>query len=229
MRYDNMFEGVFRSRPNRFLAEVEIEGTICICHVKNTGRCKELLTEGARVLVQKADAPQRKTAYDLIAVYKGDILINMDSQAPNKVVMEWLNRGGYFENITHIKPECRYQNSRFDFYVEADGKKHFMEVKGVTLEQDGVLKFPDAPTERGVKHIRELMEALEAGYGGHILFVAQMEPCDYFVPNEETHPEFAHVLRQAEAQGVKVCCVNCTVTEESLEILDFVPVRLMRS
>lgn len=227
MRYHNMFEGVFLSRPNRFIAEVEIGGKVCICHVKNTGRCKELLVQGVRVLVQKVEAPQRKTAYDLIAVYKENILINMDSQAPNKVVREWLNRGGYFQNVTHIKPECRYQNSRFDFYVEADGEKHFMEVKGVTLEQNGVLKFPDAPTERGVKHIRELMEAVKAGFGGHILFVAQMEPCSYLVPNQETHPEFADTLRQAEEHGVKVCCVNCTVTEDSLEILDFVPVRLM--
>ncbi len=226
MQYQNMVEGRFRSRPNRFIAMVEINGKTEICHVKNTGRCKELLTEGATVYLQKVSNPERKTKYDLITVMKKDRLINMDSQAPNKVFGEWIEKSGYFSNVTLIKPECKYGNSRFDFYIEASGQKHFVEVKGVTLEEEGVLMFPDAPTERGVKHLRELMAAIQEGYNGHIFFVAQMESCRYFTPNRKTHPEFADALLAAEKHGVMVHCVNCQVTPDSLVIQGFVPIQL---
>ncbi len=226
MRYERIEEGRFCARPNRFIAEIEMNGGTEICHVKNTGRCKELLTPGVKVLVQKAENPERKTKYDLISVFKNGKLINMDSQAPNKVFLEWVKKEEYFQNITLIKPECKYQNSRFDFYIEADGKRHFVEVKGVTLEEDGVLMFPDAPTERGIKHIRELMNAVDEGYGGHIFFVAQMEECKYFTPNQKTHPAFAKALCEAERKGVCIHCVNCKVTEEELNIQDFVTVVL---
>ncbi len=226
MQYQEIVEGKFLSRPNRFIAMVEIAGREEVCHVKNTGRCKELLTPNATVFLQKADNPARKTKFDLISVVKQGILINMDSQAPNQVFHEWVKKSGYFPDITLIKPECRYRNSRFDFYIESEGKRHFVEVKGVTLEEDGVLMFPDAPTQRGVKHIRELMNAVKDGFGGHIFFVAQMEACRHLIPNDKTHPEFGNALREAEIQGVTVHCLNCHVTRDTLEIKDFVPVKL---
>lgn len=226
MQYLDMVKGRFLSRPNRFIAMVEIDGQTEVCHVKNTGRCKELLTDSAEVWLEKSKNPERKTKYDLITVMKQGRLINMDSQAPNKVFEEWVKESGYFEDITFIKPECKYKNSRFDFYIEAAGEKHFIEVKGVTLEKNGVLMFPDAPTERGVKHLRELMDAVEDGYGGHIFFVAQMEDCRYFTPNKKTHPQFAKALKEAEEKGVLVRCVNCSVTEDSLRIKTFVPIQL---
>lgn len=226
MQYQNMVKGKFLSRPNRFIAMVEINGQVEVCHVKNTGRCKELLTEGATVWLEESQKPERKTKYDLITVMKQGKLINMDSQAPNKVFHEWIKESGYFKDITWIKPECKYKSSRFDFYVEASGEKHFVEVKGVTLEEDGVLMFPDAPTERGVKHLRELMDAVRDGYGGHIFFVAQMEECRYFTPNQKTHPAFAETLKEAEENGVFVHCVNCLVTEDTLKVKTFVPIHL---
>ncbi len=226
MHYDRMIEGTFLARPNRFIAEVEIGGRVEICHVKNTGRCKELLIPGVRVFLQRAENPERKTLYDLITLEKNGRLINMDSQAPNQVFLEWVKKETYFQHISLIKPECKYKNSRFDVYLEADGNKHFVEVKGVTLEEDGVLMFPDAPTERGVKHVKELTDAVKEGYGGHIFFVAQMEECQYFIPNRKTHPEFADALKEAKENGVLVHCVNCRVTEDELEILDMVDVLL---
>lgn len=226
MNYNNICEGIFLSRPNRFIAYVEIDGKTEVCHVKNTGRCKELLIPGAKVYLEKSDKAERKTKFDLICVEKGDILINMDSQAPNKVFYEWAKTSEYFNNITLIKPECRYKNSRFDFFIEANGEKIFVEVKGVTLEENGILMFPDAPTERGVKHITELTDAVKNGYRGCIFFVAQMKPCRYFTPNRETHPEFADALSLAEKSGVEVRCVNCTVTKDTLCIDSFVDVEL---
>ncbi len=226
MQYANMVEGRFLSRPNRFIAMVEIAGKTEVCHVKNTGRCKELLVEGATVYLQKSNNRSRKTKYDLITVNKEGRLINMDSQAPNKVFGEWIEHCGYFSDITLIKPECKYGNSRFDFYIEADGRRHFIEVKGVTLEENGVLMFPDAPTERGVKHLRELIQAVKEGYGGHIFFVAQMEDCRYFIPNRKTHLAFAEALQEAKEQGVMVHCVNCRVAPDSLTVGTFVPVQL---
>jgi len=224
MKYQNIKRGIFIDRPNRFIAYVEIDGKQEICHVKNTGRCRELLIEGARVVLERSANPNRKTAYDLIAVYKGDLLINIDSQAPNRVMEEWLRESGYFGEVLQIRPECTYGASRFDFYLETHDRRIFAEVKGVTLEEDGVLSFPDAPTERGIKHLRELIEAKENGYDAYVFFVIQMEQCRYFTPNKKTHPAFAEALKEATERGVSVCALNCLVTEDSLRIDRFVEV-----
>ncbi len=226
MIYKNTVLGKFISRPNRFIAEVEINGEIKVCHVKNTGRCKEILQKGVTVILDKPDNPNRKTEYDLIGVYKGNELINIDSQAPNKVFGEWVLESGFFKDLTVLKPESKYKNSRFDFYLETKNRKIYIEVKGVTLENNGVLLFPDAPTERGVKHINELVDATENGFEAYIFFVAQMTNCLYFTPNKEMHPEFASALKNAKEKGVKVCCVDCIVTENTLKIKDFIEVRL---
>ena len=208
MFYTQILPGKFISRPNRFIAYVEIDGKTEVCHVKNTGRCRELLVSGADVFVQKSNNPQRKTKYDLISVYKGNMLVNMDSQAPNKVFGEWAAMGLYFKNPTLIKPECKYKNSRFDFYIEADGRRSFVEVKGVTLENEGVVCFPDAPTERGIKHLNELCDAVSEGYDAYIFFVIQMEKCLYFTPSYINHPEFAHALSRAGEKGVRILALN---------------------
>jgi len=226
MHYDSIVEGIFLSRPNRFIANVRVGDEEVVCHVKNTGRCRELLREGARVILSRSDNPSRKTAYDLVAVYKGDTLFNMDSQAPNAAMGEWLKSSGYFPDLTLLKPECRFQNSRFDFYLETAEKKVFIEVKGVTLEREGVLLFPDAPTERGAKHIDELIAATEAGYEAYAFFVIQTETCRYFTPNAETDPAFAKALREAHGRGVKICAVTCRVTPDSMAVDQFVPVVL---
>ncbi|WP_313370532.1 DNA/RNA nuclease SfsA, partial [Sedimentibacter sp.] len=197
MLYDNIKTAKFISRPNRFIANIEIDGAQEICHVKNTGRCKELLTEGVSVYVQEfrnSSRKTRKTQYDLISVFKGERLINIDSQAPNKVFHEMLLKGELFNNITLIKPECKYKNSRFDFYVEADDKKIFVEVKGVTLEENGVVMFPDAPTERGLKHLNELGDSIDDGYEAYVCFIIQMKDVLYFIPNYKTHKEFGETL-----------------------------------
>lgn len=226
MKYDGILLGIFKSRPNRFIANIEVNEKIEVCHVKNTGRCKELLIDGAKVFVQKSNNPNRKTGFSLISVIKENRLINMDSQVPNKVVHEWILKGGLFNNVTLIKPESKYKNSRFDFYIEADNKKIFIEVKGVTLEDNGVVKFPDAPTERGVKHIKELCDCISEGYEAYVIFVIQMKDILYFEPNSETHKEFAEVLKYAEKNGVKILAVDCDVTEDTIEIRNFVDVRL---
>ncbi len=217
MRYPNMKEGVFLKRPNRFIAHVEVDGNMEICHVKNTGRCRELLTEGARVLVQECDHPGRKTKYDLISVWKGERLVNMDSQAPNKVFKEWVETSGYFKELRLIKPEQKYGNSRFDFYIETETRKVFVEVKGVTLEADGVVRFPDAPTQRGVKHLNELMACLEDGYEALVVFIVQMKGVRHFEPNDAMHPEFGEALRLLSQRGGEVLAVDCLVTESALE------------
>ncbi len=226
MKYKNIVKGTFLNRPNRFIAEVLINGKTEICHVKNTGRCKEILKEGAIVLLEKSDNPLRKTQYDLVSAYKEGKLINIDSQAPNKVFREWLSSGKFFKNIILIKPEAKFNNSRFDFYFEKKGKKYFAEIKGVTLENEGVLSFPDAPTARGVKHVLELCEARKQGFETYIFFIVQMKEVKYFTPNVKNHKEFAEALLFAESQDVKIYCLNCEVTENSLDVLDFVPVRL---
>lgn len=226
MKYDNILPAKFISRPNRFIAEIEVEGKCEISHVKNTGRCKELLTPGARVYVQKSDNLSRKTKYDLISVYKGQELINMDSQAPNKVFGEWVSEGRFINNLSLIKPECKYKNSRFDFYIEADQRKIFVEIKGVTLEENGVVMFPDAPTERGVKHIRELCECIEDGYEAYIFFIIQMKNCSYFTPNRITHPELADALIEAKKKGVNINALNCIVKPDELKVERFVEIRL---
>ena len=226
MKYENTTQGIFISRPNRFIANIDIGGEVKVCHVKNTGRCRELLIPGARVILERSTNADRHTEYDLIAVYKGDLLINIDSQAPNKVFGEWAKYSALFKNASFIKPEYTYGSSRFDFYIEADTKRILAEIKGVTLENDGVLRFPDAPTERGVKHIKELIKAKTEGFDAYLFFVIQMRECKYFAPNRATHPEFADALLEAKNKGVGVFALNCEVTEDSLEIRDFVPVVL---
>ena len=225
MRYGQMLKGRFLRRPNRFIAHVEIAGREEICHVKNTGRCRELLQPGADVWCAVSDNPNRKTKYDLITVRKGSYLINMDSQAPNQAAKEWLERGG-LGPAEQVVPEQRFGTSRFDFYLERDGKGMYLEVKGVTLEDGGVCRFPDAPTERGTKHLRELIAAKEAGYDAGVLFVIQMRPVRWLEPNDKTDPAFGKALREAHAAGVSVLAVDCTVTEDTMEIGDFVEVRL---
>jgi len=226
MVYKNTVKARFLSRPNRFIAYTELNGETVIAHVKNTGRCRELLTTGVDVILEKSENQSRKTPFDLVAVYKNGILINMDSQAPNAVFGEWLKKTDFFGEITLIRPEFKYKNSRFDFYLEAGERKIFVEVKGVTLEEEGVVMFPDAPTERGVKHLKELCEARAEGYEAYVFFIIQMEKCKYFIPNEKTHKEFAETLRHAAENGVTVKAVCCNVSERSLEISDFVEVKL---
>lgn len=226
MEYKNIVKGTFISRPNRFIAKVNIDGEVHTVHVKNTGRCKELLTDNATVILEKSDNPQRKTLYDLVAVYKGDLLINMDSQSPNKAVYSWLADGGYLKSPTLIKPEAKYGSSRIDFYLENQWEKAFVEVKGVTLESNGVARFPDAPTERGRKHLLELSNAVKEGYRAAVVFVIQMEGCRVFEPNALTDPKFAQALKQVKSMGVEVLAVDCTVTPSSMTVNDFVPVSL---
>lgn len=244
MQYANIVSGKFISRPNRFIAHVEIDGVDTVVHVKNTGRCKELLVPGCTVYLEKSENPARKTPYDLVAVEKGVLLINMDSQAPNKVAAEWIrSHTELFPEIAFLKPEFTYGNSRFDFYVEFRGvgrtkaekaklHKMFIEVKGCTLEFEGHAKFPDAPTERGVKHLTELADILrekraaEDGteYECGILFLIQMKGCHKFSPNVATHPEFGEALRMAQDAGVRIFVYDCKVTPDTL-IAD-VPVSL---
>lgn len=216
MHYENIIHGEFVSRPNRFIAKVIVEGKEETVHVKNTGRCKELLLPGSDVILEISDNPNRKTKYDLISVYKEGLgLVNIDSQAPNKVVKEWLERQGY----DTIKPEYTYGNSRLDFYMEKAGEKYLLEVKGCTLEIDGVGYFPDAPTERGVKHLRELAKAAGEGYHAMAVFVIQMEGVQEVRPNVATHEEFGVALREAQEAGVEVLPLCCKVTEDELWIL----------
>ena len=226
MKYSNIERAYFKERPNRFIAYVETEEGREICHVKNTGRCKELLTSDAVVYVQRNDNPARKTKLDLIGVEKGDYLINMDSPAPNGAVKEWLQAGNLFSKNAVVYSEKTYGESRFDFYIEDGERKAFMEVKGVTLELDGVCRFPDAPTERGVKHIRELIKCMEDGYEAYILFVIQMSPVKYLEPNDATHKAFGDALREAAKAGVHVMARDCKVTIDSMEIMNEVEVRL---
>lgn len=224
MKYENIVKGEFLDRPNRFIANVIIDGKTEVCHVKNTGRCKELLIKGATVYLQKSDNPNRKTKYDLIAVQKGERLINMDSQIVNYVALEYLPQ--LFENIVYVKPECKYGNSRFDIYIETKTDKIFVEVKGVTLENDGVVCFPDAPTERGVKHLKELQKAVTEGYKACVLFVVQMDNVQYFESNRETHPEFADTLKQVSENGVNIFAFQCDVTPETIKIKNQIPVKI---
>ena len=225
MKYENMVPGKFLCRPNRFVAHVQIDGDEQIVHVKNTGRCRELLPEGAQVWCEKNDAPNRKTKYDLICVQKGDRLINMDSQAPNAAAGEWL-RGGGLPDVHQVRSEVKFANSRFDFAFQKEGKPCFMEVKGVTLENDGICAFPDAPTLRGAKHLRELIQAAQAGYGAYVLFVIQMENVQCLRPNDATDPEFGEALRQAERAGVRLLAMDCRVTPDSMTLRKAVPICL---
>ena len=225
MIYTGMTPGIFLARPNRFIAHVEIDGQTEIVHVKNTGRCRELLPAGAAVWCQKSDNPTRKTKYDLITVRKGSRLINMDSQAPNAAAKEWLLAGG-LGTLQDVRAETKHEDSRFDFSFTREGQQCFLEVKGVTLENDGICAFPDAPTERGAKHLRGLRECAEEGYGAYVLFVIQMSDVKYLHPNDATDPDFGAALREAAAAGVQVLAVDCAVTEDSMTIGNFVPVLL---
>jgi len=223
--YNNICEGVFISRPNRFIAEVEVGGKMERCHVKNTERCKELLIPNARVYVNRSDKPERATSYDLVAVWKGERLINMDSQAPNKVFLEYLQSGQYMDGITHIKAEATYGDSRFDFYIEAGKRKIFIEVKGVTLETENIAFFPDAPTERGVKHLQGLARCIDGGYEAHVVFIIQMNGIHHFSPNAATHPAFGATLSDVMKSGVKAMAFDCLVTPDSLTINNSVMVK----
>ena len=217
MRYREIVEGIFIDRPNRFIAHVDIEGVVNTVHVKNTGRCKELLIPKTPVRLEVSDNPNRKTLYDLVAVYKKNFgWINMDSQAPNKVVKEWLETTDY----DYIKPEYKYGDSRIDFYMRKGNQEYLMEVKGCTLEIDGIGYFPDAPTTRGIKHLRELIKAKRAGYECAIAFVIQMEGINEVRPNIDTHPEFGVALQEAKEAGVKILYLTCKVGRDTLEIIN---------
>lgn len=226
MQYQNIVPGRFVDRPNRFIAHVEINGQVQTVHVKNTGRCKELLVPGATVYLEGNDDPNRKTAWDLVAVQKGERLINMDSQAPNRLFSEWVHGGNFLPNVTLVRSETRFGDSRLDFYMEADGKKHFVEVKGVTLEEGGIVRFPDAPTLRGVKHLEELIRAHEQGYESWVCFVVQMPDVKWFEPNDRTHPQFGQTLRRAHSAGVHVLAVDCETAPGRVIICGEIPVHL---
>lgn len=226
MTYAHIREARFLRRPNRFIAFVELDGVETLCHVKNTGRCRELLLPGAEVYVQRAGNPARKTAWDLIAVRKGERLINMDAAAPNAVFGEWLRAGGPGFVPELIRPECVHGDSRFDFYLEHGKRRIFVEVKGVTLEEGGIVRFPDAPTLRGAKHLRGLKACLAEGFEAWAVFVVQMQGVSRFEPNRKTDPAFADALAEAADAGVRILALDCSLTADSLAIRSPVPVVL---
>lgn len=226
MKYNKTVKAVFLERPNRFVAKVNLDGEEIYCHVKNTGRCRELLVPGAQVWLEDSENPNRKYRYSLVTVRKGDRLVNMDSQAPNKAVGEWLKNAGLFDDIRVLKAESRYGTSRFDFYCEYEDKKAYIEVKGVTLENDNIVSFPDAPTERGARHVSELIECIKDGYEAYIIFVVQMKNVLHFEPNAVNDPAFAETLKRAEKEGVNVIAVDCSVSETEMVIEDFVSVKI---
>ena len=229
--YSRVKKAVFVRRPNRFIAEVLVDGVKQTVHVKNTGRCKELLVEGCEVILNDSDNAVRKTRYDLIAVYKlrdknPPLLINMDSQIPNDVAGEWLKNCGLFSDNAQIRREVTFGDSRIDFFVEDGKRKAFIEVKGVTLEENGIAMFPDAPTERGVKHINELVRAVSCGFEAYILFVIQMKEILKLKPNDKTHKAFGDALRTASEKGVKVIAIDSFVTENSITAGEYIEVEL---
>lgn len=228
MKYETTVPAVFLDRPNRFIAHVRLGDCIETVHVKNTGRCKELLVPGAEVILERSSNPSRKTKYDIICVNKSGRLINMDSQIPNRAAEEWLKSGGLFPEEIEVFREKTYGNSRFDLYVESKQRKAFIEVKGVTLEKDNVARFPDAPTLRGIKHMEELIRCQQDGYEAYLLFVIQMKGIVRFEPNWETHREFGETLVRAANAGVHILARDCAVTEDSIELQDVVPVCLER-
>lgn len=226
MIYENILPAIFVDRPNRFIAHVELNGRLEVCHVKNTGRCRELLIPGCRVYVQHQPSPTRKTAYDLIAVEKGERLLNMDANVPNRVFNEYVRAGRFLRGWSVIRPETTHGDSRFDFYLESPGHRLFAEVKGVTLEDDGVMHFPDAPTERGVKHLEGLARCVQEGYEAWAVFVIQTENVRWMEPNRRTHPAFADALRQAAQAGVHLLALDCHTEPDRLEIRRPVEIRL---
>lgn len=226
MKYEKIRRGIFLDRPNRFIAHVELDGHTETVHVKNTGRCKELLIPGVQVILEESSNPARKTKYDLICVCKQGRWINMDSQIPNKAAKEWLERGGLFPEKVTVYTERKYGNSRFDLYVESPARRAFIEVKGVTLEDENIARFPDAPTARGVKHVEELVKCLEDGYEAYLLFVIQMKGVKLFQPNWNTHREFGEALKKAGKSGVKLLAYDCLVTEDTMEIQEPIAIDL---
>lgn len=226
MKYERISKGTFLERPNRFIAYAELAGKTEVIHVKNTGRCAELLIPRASIYVQESDNPARKTKWDLIGVEKGSRMINMDSQVPNLVVKEWIESGHLTSDIRMVRPETAYGNSRFDLYVETGSSRIFIEVKGVTLEEEGVVRFPDAPSDRAVKHLQELEKAVREGYEAYVFFVIQMKGVRYFTPNMDTHPAFCEALKSAKAAGVNILAYDCRVSGDRIEIADPVPVVL---
>ena len=220
MRYGEVVPGVFLSRPNRFIAHVLLQGQEVVCHVKNTGRCRELLQPGVQVWLEKGTNPNRKTAWDLITVQKGDRLVNMDAQAPNRAFGEWAKN--LEPGVVSVRPEVFFEDSR----LETETGRHYVEVKGVTLESGGHVYFPDAPTERGVRHLHTLMQAVEQGHRATAFFVVQMENVLDFAPNDGTHPAFGQALRQAAEAGVQVLAYSCHVTPKEMEIDREIPVVL---
>lgn len=228
MKYEHTEKAIFLERLNRFIAYVNLNGRTETVHVKNTGRCKELLIPGTEIILEKSGNPARKTKYDLICVKKADRWINMDSQIPNKAAEEWLLKGSLFPEEIHVKREKIYGNSRFDLYVESSRRKAFMEVKGVTLEENNIARFPDAPTQRGLKHVEELIHCIQDGYEAYLLFVIQMKGITCFEPNWNTHPEFGEALIDAQNAGVKLLAYDCFVAENLMEIRDPVPINLKK-
>ena len=226
MTYPNIRSGKFLARPNRFIAHVEVDGATEVCHVKNTGRCRELLVPGATVWLVESDDPKRKTRFDLVAVEKGALLVNMDSQAPNRIFREWVQAGNFRPGLKLLRGETTFGNSRFDFYWEDSEKRGFVEIKGVTLETDGVVRFPDAPTQRGVKHLEELMAAKAAGYEAAVCFIVQMEGMKHLEPNDATHPEFGQALRRCAAAGVEVFALECETAPGYVKAVREIPVKL---
>ena len=225
MRYDHIREGRFLSRPNRFIVHVEVDGKVEVCHVKNTGRCRELLIPGTTVWIDESDNPNRKTRFDLIAVDRGGMMVNMDSQAPNRLFAEWA-KDGHLGTLDEIKAECRFGDSRFDFRLRQGEQLTYVEVKGCTLEVEGEALFPDAPTERGVRHIRELMAAKAAGHRAILFIVIQMKSAKVFRPNRATHPAFADALQEAQAAGVEIMAWDCVVSPETVRIDQPIEVRI---
>lgn len=225
MIYKQIYTGVFLQRPNRFVARVIVQDEEELVHVKNTGRCKELLIPGAKIFLEKSDNPNRKTRFSLIAVYKDDILVNMDSQVPNTVVYQGILSGQIngFQGLNHLKREQTFGHSRFDMYYETEDAKGYIEVKGVTLENNGIAQFPDAPTSRGTKHVRELILAQDQGYSNYIVFLIQMAPVHLFKPNTPRDPAFAEALIEAQSAGVKIICMTSHVTENSIDLLKEIP------
>lgn len=228
MKYEHTEKAIFLERPNRFIAYVNLDGRTETVHVKNTGRCKELLIPGTEIILEKSRNPARKTKYDLISVRKSNRWINMDSQIPNKAAEEWLLKGSLFPEEIQIRREKTFGNSRFDLYVESSRRKAFMEVKGVTLEENNIARFPDAPTQRGLKHVEELTHCIRDGYEAYLLFVIQMKGITCFEPNWNTHPEFGEALIDAQNAGVKLLAYDCFVTENLMEIRDPVPINLKK-
>lgn len=228
MKYEHTEKAIFLERPNRFIAYVNLDGRTETVHVKNTGRCKELLIPGTEIILEKSGNPARKTKYDLISVRKGNRWINMDSQIPNKAAEEWLLKGSLFPEEIQIRREKTFGNSRFDLYVESSRRKAFMEVKGVTLEENNIARFPDSPTQRGLKHVEELTHCIRDGYEAYLLFVIQMKGITCFEPNWNTHPEFGEALIDAQNTGVKLLAYDCFVTENLMEIRDPVPINLKK-